>query len=115
MADDHEETTPYVQYMYSIYEKAMLMGQLPPVTTNPALLETQARKVMSEKAFNYIYGAAGEMSTAEANRLAFRQWQLIPKFLQPVTPRDLRVELFGHKYGMSLTISMDTKDPYVAK
>ncbi|KUI60456.1 hypothetical protein VP1G_07654 [Cytospora mali] len=48
--------------------------------------------------FNYIYGGAGEGATMDANRLAFRQWKIIPRFLRPTKPRDLRVEIFGQTY-----------------
>ena len=53
---------------------------------------------MAPGPFNYIYGGAGEAATMEANRLAFRQWKIIPRVLRPTVPRDLSVELFGKKY-----------------
>ncbi|CZR50665.1 related to L-lactate dehydrogenase [Phialocephala subalpina] len=34
----------------------------------------------------------------DANRLAFRQWKLVPRMLRPTTHRDLTIELFGEKY-----------------
>ncbi|KAF4509276.1 hypothetical protein G6O67_005549 [Ophiocordyceps sinensis] len=34
----------------------------------------------------------------DANRLAFRQWKIVPRVLRPTSPRDLGVTLFGHKY-----------------
>ncbi|KAH8800626.1 putative FMN dependent dehydrogenase [Xylogone sp. PMI_703] len=68
------------------------------LTTDPRLLEEQARKYLSLTAYNYVAGGAGEKATMDSNRLAFRQWNLIPRFLQPVKERDLSIELFGVKY-----------------
>lgn len=38
----------------------------------------------------------------DANRLAFRQWKLIPRMLRETSIRDFSVELFGEKYGISI-------------
>lgn len=94
-----EERLPYFEYQFDLYRQAILMGQPPAVTTNSNKLEDQARKVMKPEAFNYVFGGAGEQATMEANRLAFRQWKLIPRFLRPTLPRELRVTLFGETYG----------------
>lgn len=97
--DGHDEDKPsYGQYQAELYMKGVLLGQPPQITTNPSLLEAQARKAMAPGPFNYIYGGAGEGATMDANRLAFRQWKLIPRFLRPTLPRDLSVELFGQTY-----------------
>ena len=97
MSDDEEPT--YAQYAKTVIEKGLIMGKLPTVTTDPNLLETQARQTMSKRGFQYIKGSAGEGSTMDANRLAFRQWKIVPRVLAPTTPRDLSVTLFGEKYG----------------
>lgn len=34
----------------------------------------------------------------DANRLAFRQWKMIPRMLRNTSKRDLRVNLFGIEY-----------------
>lgn len=94
-----EPRPPYAAYIQTIYQEGILAGKLPVVTTNPSLLEEQARKAMTPEGFNYILGGAGEMSTMDANRLAFRQWKIIPRFLRPSSPRDLKTELFGTTYG----------------
>jgi lactate 2-monooxygenase len=59
----------------------MLHQQYPLVTTDPNKLEGQARDVLKPEAFNYVAGGAGEKATMDANRLAFRQWKLIPRML----------------------------------
>jgi lactate 2-monooxygenase len=94
-----EEKVPYGQYRFDLYARAMITGQKPIVTTDPNKLEQAAREAMAPEAFNYVFGGAGEQATMHANRLAFRQWKLIPRMLRPTMPRDLSVELFGKKYG----------------
>lgn len=59
----------------------MLHQQLPLVTTDPNALESQAKSVLKPTAFKYVSGGAGERATMDANRLAFRQWKLIPRML----------------------------------
>ncbi|PNP76156.1 hypothetical protein FNYG_10445 [Fusarium nygamai] len=78
--------------------------KLPIVTTDPKLLEDQARRSMGNKPFGYIYGGAGQMSSVDANRLAFDQWRIIPLVLKPSSPRDLCVRLFGSTYVDSLLL-----------
>lgn len=79
----------------------MLHQRMPLVTTDPNKLEDQARSILKPTAFNYVAGGAGERSTMDSNRLAFRQWKMIPRMLRPTTHRDLRVKLFGEIYGYS--------------
>lgn len=96
--DTGEDRAPFGEYQLELYKNGVLLGEPPVVTTNPNALEEQARKAMAPGPFNYIYGGAGEAATMEANRLAFRQWKIIPRVLRPTVPRDLSVELFGKKY-----------------
>lgn len=96
--DSGEDRPPFGDYQLELYRNGVLLGEHPVVTTNPNRLEAQARKAMEPGPFNYIYGGAGEQATMEANRLAFRQWKIIPRVLRPTVPRDLSVELFGKKY-----------------
>lgn len=107
MSDDETEgPVPYAAHLRTILQKGLLMDQLPTVTTDPNKLEEQAKKMMSKKGFDYIRGGAGEAATMDANRLAFRQWKILPRVLKPTTPRDLSVTLFGTKYG-TLSFSLD--------
>lgn len=98
--DKNDAPVPYGSYLRTVLEKGLLMGKLPVVTTDPNKLEEQAEKTMEKKGFDYIRGGAGENATMDANRLAFRQWKIVPRVLAPTTPRDLSVTLFGQKYGM---------------
>lgn len=93
------KTAAYADYLPNILQKGMLQGSLPVVTTNPNRLEAEAEKVMRKAGFDYIRGGAGEAATMDSNRLAFRQWKIIPRVLIPTTPRDLSVTLFGCRYG----------------
>jgi lactate 2-monooxygenase len=79
----------------------MFYQRLPTVTTDPNKLEDQARSILKPTAFNYVAGGAGERATMDANRLAFRQWKMIPRMLRSTTRRDLTVKLFGETYGYS--------------
>jgi lactate 2-monooxygenase len=89
----------YGAFQNEIYYAGMMHGILPSVTTDPNKLEEQARSKLAPPAFNYVAGGAGERATMDANRLAFRQWKMVPRMLRPTTQRDLGVELFGEKYG----------------
>lgn len=97
--DGDNVVAPYSEYLSELYKNGVLLGEPPAVTTNPNKLEAQARKAMQPGPFNYIYGGAGEGATMDVNRLAFRQWKLIPRFLRPTMPRDLSVKLFGQTHG----------------
>jgi len=79
----------------------MYADHLPRVTTDPNALEAQARSILKPTAYNYIAGGAGERATMDSNRLAFRQWKLVPRMLRDTTKRDTSVTLFGEKYGIS--------------
>ncbi|POR33237.1 Putative lactate 2-monooxygenase PB1A11.03, partial [Tolypocladium paradoxum] len=102
---DDNERVPYAAYLQTVMQKGVLAGQLPVVTTNPNRLEEQARKTMPQKGFDYIKGGAGESATMDANRLAFRQWNIVPRMLRPTNPRDLGVTLFGQKYDTPLLMA----------
>ncbi|KAK3906840.1 FMN-dependent dehydrogenase [Staphylotrichum tortipilum] len=95
---DGEGKPVYGQYQFDLYAQALIANKTPIVTTDPNKLEQAAKGAMLPKAFNYVFGGAGEQATMHANRLAFRQWKLIPRMLRPTVPRDLSVELFGKRY-----------------
>lgn len=89
----------------------MFNNRLPLVTTDPNKLEEQAKQVLKTESYNYVAGGAGERATMDANRLAFRQWKLVPRMMR-VTERDLRVELFGEIYSTFLSIFVYDKPCY---
>ncbi|KAI4267432.1 MAG: hypothetical protein LQ337_008351 [Flavoplaca oasis] len=104
-SDHPEGGRKYGAFQTEIYKDGLLNQKLPTVTTDPNKLEEQARKFLGVRSFNYVAGGAGEKATMDANRLAFRQWKMIPRMLRPTTHRDLRVELFGQTFESPLLIA----------
>ncbi|KAL8723124.1 MAG: hypothetical protein Q9225_000528 [Loekoesia sp. 1 TL-2023] len=103
---DHPEGgRKYGSFQTEIYKNGILNNKLPTVTTDPNKLEEQARHHLGARSFNYVSGGAGEKATMDANRLAFRQWKIIPRMLRPTTHRDLRVELFSQTFESPLLIA----------
>ncbi|HUF65352.1 MAG TPA: lactate 2-monooxygenase [Gemmatimonadaceae bacterium] len=82
-----------------------LAGRRPRVSTNGALLEEQAQKVMSREAFAYVAGGAGTESTLRANRAAFDHWSIVPRMLCDVSRRDLSVTLFGRTLATPMLLA----------
>jgi hypothetical protein len=89
----------FSDYQTEIYARGVLQGVVPLLTTDPNKLRLHAKKAMSEEAYNYVAGGAGEGATMDANRLAFRQWKIVPRMMRPSMPRSLKVTLFGDEYG----------------
>lgn len=91
---------PYGAYQNEIYAQGTLLGTRPTVTTDPRLLEEQARTALGTRAFNYVAGGAGEKATMDSNRLAFRQWKLY----DPAAIRNRESTLL-------MTVKLDLQDP----
>jgi len=60
-------------------------------------LESEARQRMSDKAYAYIAGGAGNETTMSGNQAAFEKWKIVPRMLRDVSERDTSIELFGQK------------------
>lgn len=82
-----------------------LAGRTPKVPIDPRELERAARRSMSKEGFAYIAGGAGSESTMDANREAFRRWQIVPRVLRDVSRRDLGIELFGRRLPAPLLLA----------
>ncbi|GAA1481995.1 alpha-hydroxy acid oxidase [Gordonia sinesedis] len=67
----------------------------PSVPTDFGELERRARKALSERAWAYIAGGAGEGRTMDANRAALGRWAIVPRVLRDVSERTMAIELFG--------------------
>jgi len=93
-----EEQRKYGAFQNEIYRAGMFHQRLPLVTTDPNKLEEQAKSILPPTSYNYVAGGAGERATMDANRLAFRQWKMVPRMLRPTTHRDLKVKLFEEIY-----------------
>lgn len=74
---------------------AGIHNRRPVVPTDFAELERRARKAMSERAWAYIAGGAGEGRTMTANRSALDRWAIVPRVLRDVSQGSLEVDLFG--------------------
>jgi len=88
----------------SIY-RAGVFGHPPKVPTNFTELEAKARTVMSERAWAYVYGGAGEGATMDANRAAFDRWQIVPRMLAGADQRSLGTTLLGQALTAPLLLA----------
>ncbi|KAL5462161.1 hypothetical protein PMIN06_001750 [Paraphaeosphaeria minitans] len=88
------DPTAFVQFQREIYASL----RKPAFSTKPAQWEAQARKILPEPNFMYIYGSASSESTYASNVSAFERYRLRPWMLVQATRRDLSVELFGQHY-----------------
>ena len=57
--------------------------------------EDGAKSILSQSAFDWISGGAGEEFTLRANREAFERWRLRPRMLTNTSQRISSIELFG--------------------
>jgi len=67
-------------------------------TTYEGLLE-KARTRLSEKAWSYVYGGAGQNQTVRDNESDFNHWRIVPRMLRNVENRDLHVDILGQKWS----------------
>lgn len=87
---------PGRQRQESIYRNGVF-GRRPSVPTNFAALEWAAKAKMSEQAWAYVAGGAGEGSGITNNRAALDRWAIVPRMLRDCSQRDLTIELFGRR------------------
>ncbi|MFZ2906056.1 MAG: lactate 2-monooxygenase [Cyclobacteriaceae bacterium] len=80
-------------------------GKLPVSKISFQKLEQEARQKMSEQAFAYIAGGAGNESTMQNNAAAFEKWKIVPRMLRNVSERDAGIELFGQKFPAPFLLS----------
>ena len=62
-----------------------------------SLLEAQAKPLLSQMAYDYIRGGAGDEITVRANRAAYDRLQLVPRVLADVSQIDVSLDLVGTK------------------
>jgi L-lactate dehydrogenase (cytochrome)/lactate 2-monooxygenase len=77
--------------------RAGVFGRRPVVPVDTAALEDAARARMSEVAWAYVAGGAGQQRTVRANLDAFDRHRIVPRMLDDVEHRDASVELFGRR------------------
>jgi isopentenyl diphosphate isomerase/L-lactate dehydrogenase-like FMN-dependent dehydrogenase len=89
-----EQAVPFGNYQFEIYLEG-LGGKVPELPTSYAGLEQRSRERLSEEAFGYVAGGAGEEITIKANRAAFDRWRIVPRMLVNVSERELRTSVLG--------------------
>ncbi|MGM0841383.1 MAG: lactate 2-monooxygenase [Bacillota bacterium] len=68
-------------------------------------LELKAREKLEDGPFYYVAGGAGGEDTMRANRNAFDRWQIVPRMLNNVENRDLKVTLWGDTFSSPLMLA----------
>lgn len=68
-------------------------------------LEQKAREKLEDGPYYYVAGGAGGEETMRANRNALDRWQIVPRMLNNVENRDLKVTLFGETYSSPLMLA----------
>jgi lactate 2-monooxygenase len=82
-----------------------LAGEPPKVPVSIERLETEAERVLTPEAFDYVSGGAGGERTGRSNIAEFDRWHLVPRMLTDVHERDTRVELFGSNLPAPLLLA----------
>ncbi|HUR68899.1 MAG TPA: alpha-hydroxy acid oxidase [Candidatus Thermoplasmatota archaeon] len=68
-------------------------------------VEAVARGKLSQLAYDYVAGGAGEERTLSDNVAAFRRQTLRPRFLVDVAKRDMSTALLGKRYPMPIGVA----------
>lgn len=84
---------PLGNYQYEIYQRPA--GEVSSVPFTFAELEQRAREKLSPGAFGYVAGGASSEDTMRANRAAFTQHRIVPRFLRDCATRDWQLTLLG--------------------
>jgi isopentenyl diphosphate isomerase/L-lactate dehydrogenase-like FMN-dependent dehydrogenase len=95
---------PGLARLAAIY-RAGTLGRRPTVPADFAELERRARRAMSDVAWAYVAGGAGEGRTMGRNRQAFDRWQVVPRVAAGAVERDLSVELLGSRHPSPLLLA----------
>jgi lactate 2-monooxygenase len=77
---------------------AGLTGQRPTTPISFEQLEAQARAKLSDAAYGYIAGGAGNEDTMRANLAAFTRWRIVPRMLRNVGARSLQTTILGNDF-----------------
>jgi lactate 2-monooxygenase len=88
----------------SIYLKGM-SGARPPIPFHSVALRDAARRQMSERAWAYIDGGAGNEETISANSAAFSKHAIRPRMMRPNETADHSSSLFGRPLAFPLLLA----------
>ncbi len=94
----------FANYQNEIYLTG-LGGEVPTHPIDFAALEAKAREVMTAEAFGYVAGSAGLERTERANRAAFDDWRIVPRFLRNVGQRDLSTTILGTPFPAPVALA----------
>jgi len=94
----------FANYQNEIYLTG-LGGEVPTHPIDFAALEAKAREVMTAEAFGYVAGSAGLERTERANRAAFDDWRIVPRFLRNVGERDLSTTILGTPFPAPVALA----------
>ena len=95
---------PALERQRSIYLKGM-SGQRPPVPFHSAALREAARRKMSDAAWAYIDGGAGNEESISANSAAFSRYAIRPRMMRPNETADHSGLLFGRRLAFPLLLA----------
>jgi lactate 2-monooxygenase len=97
MENPPPESSWGIRRQIEIYQ-AGVAGKTPEQPVSVDELELKAKASVKKEAFDYLVGGAGSEDTMRANREAFREWRIVPRFLRDVAHRDLSVEVLGCRF-----------------
>lgn len=94
----------YGNYQFEVYLHGV-SGEVPEFPTNYSELEEAAREKLTDGAYGYVAGGAGQELTMRDNRAGFDRWRIVPKMLVDVVQRDLRTTVLGTELPAPLMIA----------
>lgn len=80
-------------------------GETPDVPPSYEKLREAAREEMTDKAYGYVEGGAGEEDTARENREAFRRWRIVPNLMNDVSERALSTTVLGDELDVPFVLA----------
>jgi lactate 2-monooxygenase len=80
-------------------------GETPEVPPSYEKLRDKAREQMTDDAYGYVEGGAGEENTMTENREAFRRWRIEPRFMRDVSDRDLSTRILDDELSVPFLLA----------
>ncbi len=98
------EAQAFADFQFEIYAQG-LVGEPPKLPVRARELQERARECLSEEAYGYVAGGAGEELTMSANVRAFERWQIVPRMLRDVSVRSLSTSVLGTEMPAPLLLA----------
>jgi isopentenyl diphosphate isomerase/L-lactate dehydrogenase-like FMN-dependent dehydrogenase len=86
--------TDHANFQNEIYLQGMA-GNTPALPMTAEALRGAAREVLTDEAYAYVAGGAGDERTMSANRDAFLRWRTVPRHMVDVSERDTSTTVLG--------------------